>query len=235
MAQNTIVISGASRGLGFCLAEKHLQRGDIVHVIIRTKNEKITDLAAHNPHCFVHRGDISSYKTLDPAIKTIKEKTKKIDILYNVAAIFWPEDRKGILETDLDRAPEMFSTNTCGPLRVIQKLADKITPETKIVNISSESGSMETTMEKNLYAYSMSKAALNLATKIYWREKDGKCNIIVVDPGWMRTDMGGPTAHLDPYFSADSIIVLVDHWEKLEEHLAKGYLFFKYDGRRLPW
>ncbi|MDR2631608.1 MAG: SDR family NAD(P)-dependent oxidoreductase [Spirochaetaceae bacterium] len=235
MAQKTIVISGASRGLGFCLAERLLQQDNIVHMIVRNKNEKTVNLSAHNPNCFIHIGDISSYKTLNPAIQTLKEKIKKIDVLYNVAAIFWPEDRKGILETNLDRAPEMFATNTCGPLRIIQKLADIITPETRIINISSESGSMENTLEKNLYAYSMSKAALNLATKIYWREKEGNCNIIVVDPGWMRTDMGGPTAHLDPYFSADSIIDLVDHWEKLEKHLAKGNLFFKYDGRLLPW
>jgi NAD(P)-dependent dehydrogenase (short-subunit alcohol dehydrogenase family) len=129
----------------------------------------------------------------------------------------------------------MFSINACGPLRVIQKLSDIITPETRIVNISSESGSAGNTLEKNLYAYSMSKAALNLATKVYWREKEGNCSIITVDPGWMRTDMGGPTAHLDPYFSADSIIDLTDHWERLKKHLTKGDLFFKYDGRLLSW
>jgi NAD(P)-dependent dehydrogenase (short-subunit alcohol dehydrogenase family) len=235
MAGQTIIVSGASRGLGWCLVERHAEKGDTVHMIVRNGNDKTERLTAQNPNCFIHKGDVSSNKTLVPALQSIRKQVKKLDILYNVAAIFWQEDRKGFADLDLDKVPEMFGTNTCGQLRVIQGLAELITQDTRIVNLSSESGSMQNTEERGLYAYSMSKAALNLATKVYWREKEGKCSIIVVDPGWMRTDMGGPAAHLDPYFSADAIIELTAHWEKLAEPLSKGNLFFKYDGRVLPW
>ena len=70
-----------------------------------------------------------------------------------------------------------------------------------------------------------------MATRQYVREHGDRRNIITVCPGWMRTDMGGAQADLDPMFSAGEIIRLAEHMDELEE----GALFFKYDGRKLPW
>ncbi len=230
--RKTVVVSGASRGLGFCLSRQHLEKGDQVHLIVRGKNEAVAQLMNNFPQdCCVHIGDVSSVAALKPALQEICAGTKHIDILYNVAAIFWPEDRKGICTADIDRMPEMFNVNACGALRVLQGLDARIDSNTHIVNITSESGCCTSTLERNLYAYSMSKAALNLATVIYAREKDWGRNAIVVDPGWMRTDMGGPDANVDPDLSARKIIDLAENMDRLES----GHIFFKYTGKALPW
>lgn len=77
----------------------------------------------------------------------------------------------------------------------------------------------------------MSKAALNLATVVYCKEKERGRNAIVVDPGWMRTDMGGPNAAVDPEDSARGIIALAEGMDALNPEC----MFFKYDGRELQW
>ncbi len=227
----TVIVSGASRGLGFCLSRQHAEKGDSVHMIVRKENAAVSELRARYSNCHVHLGDASSTATLAGAMQEICAECEHIDILYNVAAIFWPEDRKGISDTNIDRMPEMFNVNACGALRVLQGLDARIDERTHIVNVSSESGSCTSTLERNLYAYSMAKAALNLATVVYSREKDWGRNIIAVDPGWMRTDMGGPNADVDPEVSARGLMRLAEGMDDLEA----DHMFFKYDGRKLAW
>ncbi len=170
-----IVVSGASRGLGASIASMHLEKGDIVHLIVRKESD------------------------------FVKEAEK--------------------------RYPEIYNINALGPLRVLQQLDPVIDGKTRIVNVSSQSGSCEDTDEVTKYAYSMSKAALNFASKLYYREKQRGRNIIVVWPGWMRTDMGGAEADLDPDESAEGIIRLAEDMENLDP----DWMFFKYNGSKIHW
>jgi NAD(P)-dependent dehydrogenase (short-subunit alcohol dehydrogenase family) len=228
----TILVSGAGRGLGFCIAKRHLLNGDIVHVIIRKFTEPVTKLTALYPgQYFPHLGDVSKTALLEPALKEIRCQTVCFDIIYNVAAIFWEKDRCGLQDLDIDNIPDMISVNTCGTLRVLKGLHNQIMEHTRIINVSSESGSIQNCMEKEKYSYNISKAALNMATKLYYNENEGKRKIISVCPGWMRTEMGGEIADLDPNFSAEKIIYLAKHMNELDPDT----LFFKYDGRKLPW
>ncbi len=227
----TIVVSGASRGIGFCIAQRHIQKGDSVHIIARTQTEQVINLAKENANAFLYQGDVSDTQKLAPALSQIKAAAAHIDILYNVAAVFFEEDRKGLAELDIDRIPEMVNTNACGALRVLKGLAPIIDEHTAIINVSSEAACIGTTEEVALYSYTMSKAALNIATKVYHNEHGKKRNAVVVCPGWVRTDMGGPTADLAPEYSAGKLIELAENLDKQDP----SGLFFKYDGRLLPW
>lgn len=228
---NTVVISGASRGLGFCLARLHAEKGDHVHMIIRKENDQVRDLLRKHTNCVIHIGDVSRTAAVATALQEICAAIEHIDILYNVAAIFREADRKGIRDTDIDSMHEMFDINACGALRVLQGLDSRIDTATHIINVSSESGSCTSTLETGLYAYSMAKAALNLATVVYAKEMNRGRNIIAVDPGWMRTDMGGPKAQVDPNESAQCIMKLAEKMDQLNPEC----MFFKYTGRELAW
>lgn len=230
MARN-IVVSGASRGIGLCIAQQHTAKGDTVHIIARTLTPQVRELAEQHPNCVLHQGDVSDTGKLTPALQEIIAAIPHIDILYNVAAIFFEEDRKGLADLDIDRIPEMVNTNACGALRVLKGLAPIIDEHTTILNISSEAACIGTTEEVALYSYTMSKAALNIATKVYHNEHGKKRNAVVVCPGWVRTDMGGPAADLAPEYSAEKLVELAENLDKQDP----DSLFFKYDGRALPW
>jgi NAD(P)-dependent dehydrogenase (short-subunit alcohol dehydrogenase family) len=228
MAGRIVLIAGASRGLGYCLAERHLALGDEVHMIVRKRTDAVERLL-ENPLAHAHIGDVSGEKLLLPAVESFHAAAKRLDILYNVAAVLPEKDLVGLPELETDIIAEVVNVNAAGPLRVLKLLSDRIGPDTRIINVSSESGSIENNEETCKYAYNMSKAALNLATKSYYNATHAK--IICVCPGWMRTDMGGQSAWLDPQFSAEKISELADRMDELEP----GYLFYKYDGRKLPW
>lgn len=227
-----VVVSGASRGLGACIAQKHLAKQDIVHLIVRKNNGKVLEMQERYPQAVrIHYGDIASVMNIKTACEEICKEVGHIDFLYNVAAIFNEADKCGLNELNFDIAPALYNVNALGPLRVLQQLDVVIDEKTRIINVSSQSGSCAETDEIGKYAYSMSKAALNFATKLYYREKQRGRNIIAVCPGWMRTDMGSPEADLDPNESADGIIKLAEGMDKLDPE----WMFFKYDGRKINW
>lgn len=227
----TVLISGAGRGLGLCLTEIYLERGSEVHVIVRTLTDKIKSLQKKYENYYVHIGDVSEEALLSRAAGEILEQVDRLDYLYHTAGIFWENDRKGLLEQNIDEMAEMMNVNACGALRVLKSLDSLINSETRIIVVSSESGSLTNCQDKGQYSYNMSKAALNMGIRIYHNEHGNQGNIILVDPGWMRTDMGGQNAHLDPRFSAEQIILLAEGMDKRD----KESLFYKYDGRALPW
>ena len=213
------------------MAKQLLDMGNEVHVIVRRYTDAVEELCGKYSGYHVHIGDVSRDGKIDSALREISEQTERFDYIFNVAGIYWPKDRKGLDDLDIDETAEMMHVNAFGALRVLKGLDSRIDGDTRIVNISSESGSIGNCEDKGMYSYDMSKAALNMATKIYSNEKCEKRRIITVCPGWMRTDMGGAEADLEPDYCAEKIIDLAENMDRLPE----GELFFKYNGRVLPW
>ena len=114
---------------------------------------------------------------------------------------------------DFDMLISEFDINAVAPLRIVREFVNLVKKsELKtIVNISSEAGSIGMSGRESEYAYCMSKAGLNMASKLLQNSyaKDD-IKVYSVDPGWMRTDMGGPSAHLEPEESAFEILNLVE-------------------------
>lgn len=211
----SILITGASRGLGFYLAKKYLEDGHRVFAGVRNKDDvNLQGLKEEYPNLFIPIIlEVSSTESVDRAFVEVSMYTSTIDIIINNAAIHSDSSYHILEETNIDDCLHVYDVNSLGPIRVTKAFVPMIRKSLsgKIINISSESGSINSCRREKEFDYCMSKAALNMATKLlsnYLRND----NVIVlsIHPGWMRTDMGGQNAHLDPYETACKLVALFD-------------------------
>jgi NAD(P)-dependent dehydrogenase (short-subunit alcohol dehydrogenase family) len=154
-----------------------------------------------------------------------------IDLLINNAGIF---PRVGKLdEIDFDDYSRTLAVNTVGPVRVTRALLPNLRQgQLKIIaGLSSNLGSIAENERGNFYGYRESKAALNMFTKTLAAELGPEgFTCVVLTPGWVQTDMGGPNAPLQP---ADSIAGMKAVLDKLTP--ADNGSFWSYDGSQMPW
>lgn len=139
-------------------------------------------------------GDINSVKS---ALREIERETKRIDRIINNAGINRKSEWTTLDNTDLDFMLEEYNINALGAIRIIKESLNLIGKGTIVVNVSSETGGLTEQCITGGYGYCMSKAALNMGTKILnnWLRKKG-IFFLSVHPGRMRTSMGGVTARL---------------------------------------
>jgi NAD(P)-dependent dehydrogenase (short-subunit alcohol dehydrogenase family) len=153
--------------------------------------------------------DVTDTENIDALVEKVKLQMGRIDILVNNAGIYLD---RGIspLEVDLALVRETMDTNTFGPLYLSQKLIPLMRRHHygRIVNVSSRLGSL-TDMRGRALAYRLSKTALVVVTRVLAAEVKGQ-NILVnaVDPGWVRTDMGGAAATRSLAEGADTAVWL---------------------------
>jgi NAD(P)-dependent dehydrogenase (short-subunit alcohol dehydrogenase family) len=208
----TVFITGADKGLGFSLAERFLRGGFHVFAGQYSAEDNLQPLAERFPQKLTLVSlDVTSHVSVWQAAQTTGGQTEALEVLINNAAVYL-EGCRPALEDDLEPYwQRTLDVNTLGPLRVIQRFLPLLEKGRRkvIVNISSEAGSIASCQRDREYAYCMSKAALNMQSKIlqnYLADKGFK--VLAVHPGWMRTDMGGPEADLHPDESAAGIFEL---------------------------
>lgn len=176
---NKVLITGASRGIGFALTKLFLENG--YKVIGTSRNGKIEDLT--HPNLDVFKLDLSNFASIMDVAKTLKNRYK-IDILINNAAI-GPD-----LDTNLPEGKtfkQTFEVNVTGTVFFTESLIDSISQDGRIINISSIYGSIELCEHTDSVAYRMSKSALNMYTKILSSRLKGSQKVASVHPGWVRT------------------------------------------------
>lgn len=231
-----VLITGVSGGLGSCLATEYLKRNYQVYGYDIKDNTKVENIKNMYPEKFEFiLMDTSSDESVIRAGTIINQYTESLDILINAAAILPPNSANVLEDFDITQSMELFAVNTLGPLRVVKDLLSLIKKgeEKLIVNISSEAGSMTTHCDYiTRYDYCMSKAALNMQSIILQRylEKDG-IKVLLIHPGWLRTEMGGEEAPILPSESAESIVKLTETY-KYSENMG---MFLDYDGSTRAW
>ncbi len=216
----TVLITGASRGLGFWLAKSFLEQKAIVIALNKSKSEEFNNLALiHQKKTFELITDVSVESSVIKASEELKKITGHIDILINNAGIHpEPSAHKwkhiaDLADVSLETIMNNISVNTYGPLLVVKhflpflkKGAGKI-----VINISSEAGSISQSYRKDEFGYCMSKAALNMQSKILQnRLSEFDIKVLAVHPGWMKTDMGGVEADIYPEEAAKNITFLAN-------------------------
>lgn len=223
----TVLITGANRGLGLEFAREYHARGYQVIGTARTPGEagKLRSLGVR-----VEQLDVS-----DPAsVRALGRRLKgvPIDILINNAGIIGPHARS-FTSLDVDALDRTWQVNSLGPMRVTQALYDnlKLADTRKVINITSDLSSIGMNTGGGLYGYRMTKAALNMFTRTLAAElgRDGFI-CVVLNPGWVKTDMGGRNAPLTPKQSISGMIKVIDGLTA-----ADNGRFFDYRGRELPW
>lgn len=226
-----VLITGANGGLGRELLKLHLENGDKVFGL----DLNFSSPAKENMrkiYC-----DMSSEESVKKAANELKSELSSIDILYNTAGVFSEKGRVGIQYTEVEDCKKMMDINAFGTLRLCKALWEKICAGTLIVNISSEAGSIGGARRKGEYGYCMSKAALNMASKLLSNELwDKNARVICIHPGWMKTAMGGERAQR----SSESITAKESAKKIYEianevESIPRDVMFITYKGEILPW
>ncbi len=203
------LITGASRGLGF---EICVQLGMLGHQVILGVREpkdmmkKIKILKDKQVECSLLELDMGNISSIENAVLTLTEKYSSLDVLVNNAGTF--EEEWGTLPSELDftHLKRTFDVNFFGPYRLTQLLVPLIknSPHGRVVNISSDMGSLEGINDPNslVYevmgpAYQASKVSINSITALFAKElKDTNCKVNSASPGWCKTDMGTENAPL---------------------------------------
>ncbi len=232
----TVVITGANGGLGICLIKKYCKEGYKVFAFDYKIDENCARMEKEHENLVLFSFiDVRDSDSIEKAKKLVEQKTDRIDILLNAAAVF-PENGANVLEEfNIEGALDVYSINSLGPLRMVKKFLPLIKngEEKKIINISSEAGSISTHNNYTTrYDYCMSKAALNMQSVILQRylKPDG-IRVVAIHPGWMKTEMGGKDAPLAPEISADGIFDLAG---TCSDDFECG-IFFDYDGCTRSW
>jgi NAD(P)-dependent dehydrogenase (short-subunit alcohol dehydrogenase family) len=158
-----------------------------------------------------------------------------IDVLIQFASVLLADDRTATaLDVSYDLMQKTFDSNVTGPVLLLQALHSRLPLGARVVQVSSGLASITSTaggiIPPQFPAYNMSKAALNMFTAHASQLLKGKAIIISMDPGWVKTQMGGPNANLHAHESAGGILAVVD---RLSE--ADSGKFFAYDGTNPPW
>ena len=174
--------------------------------------------------------DVTDAKSVQAAAAQVGDA--RIDLLVNCAGITGVSGQK-VGKVNYDSWARVLEVNTMGPLRVIEAFLDKVARSERklVVTITSGMGSLTDNTSGGSIAYRTSKAALNMVTRsaaIDLAPQGITC--VVINPGWVKTDMGGPTATLTAQESVSAIRRLI---EKLgPDHTG---MFFHYDGTEYPW
>ena len=224
---SNILIIGANRGLGLEFAKQYSNEEHHVFATTRNKNNANGLYSIKNIKIF--ELDLNSDKSLDNFIKDIS--SQKIDILIHNAGIFRDEQ----LDEDLDINAWMneMRINAVVPIILARKLKSNIQmgSDKKIIFISSQMGSIDDNYSGRFYFYRSSKSALNSAAKslsIDWKE-DG-ISILILHPGWVKTDMGGDNAKLEIPDSISQMIKVIQ-----DLNITNSGSFVNYAGHKLEW
>jgi NAD(P)-dependent dehydrogenase (short-subunit alcohol dehydrogenase family) len=226
------LVTGANRGLGFEMTRQLLARGDRVVAACRHPGKAIdlTRLAGTHPgKLHVLPLDLASVRTIDELAREVGALDIDIDLLVNNAGVLVEHERFGSIEGKSLR--ESFAVNAEGAFLLVQALNAHLADRAKVVNLSSTLGSIARTDSLYSPSYAMSKAALNMATRllsIALRERG--IVVVAISPGWVRTDMGGAGAPAQPEQAIASMLRVIDHLKA-----GDGGRFLSQNGETIPW
>lgn len=232
-----IVITGANRGLGLEMASQYLAAGERVYTLSRKSSAELEALADTGRLTSI-LAELTTDSSLRQAVQHID--AKEVDILINNAGSMGngnfatpdvPFQPFGSF--DRDEWLRIYDINVCTPMAVTELLVDKLAAAKtgRVVTLSSMVGSSAWNTIGNLYPYRASKAAVNSMMKSMGINLLERGIIAAaIQPGWVRTDMGGPAADLAP---ADSIAAVRKTIAGLND--ADAGMLFTHDGEPAPY
>jgi NAD(P)-dependent dehydrogenase (short-subunit alcohol dehydrogenase family) len=227
---STVLIIGASRGLGLALAREWLQRGWNVVATVRTSGQsglhEMVDGSAG-------RLTIEQLEMSDTAaVGSLKQRLSgiELDLLFvNAAVANGPGDRVDRISTE--EFTRIMVTNALSPMRLIESLGPLVRRGGTIAVMSSSLGSVALNETGGWEVYRASKAALNTLMRSYAvRHANDEHGLALVDPGWVRTDMGGSEATLGVEESIPGVVDAL-----AARHGQAGLRYFNYKGATVPW
>jgi NAD(P)-dependent dehydrogenase (short-subunit alcohol dehydrogenase family) len=226
----TVLLIGASRGLGYAIAAEYLDRGS--HVVATVRGPDRTLL--HELHDKV--GDRLEIEHVDinapVEVRALRDRlgARRFDLLFvNAGVTTRPE------ETTADVTTEEFTrlmvTNALSPMRVVDTLGELVDARGTIAIMSSGQGSIANNERGGFEIYRASKSALNQLTRSYAaRQAAINRTLLLMAPGWVKTDLGGPDARLTIGESIPNLVTTVD-----AQRGRTGLHYLDYLGQTVAW
>jgi NAD(P)-dependent dehydrogenase (short-subunit alcohol dehydrogenase family) len=225
---STVLILGVSRGLGLAMAEEWLKRDAKVIATERSVSPGLGALQSRYPGSLeVETVDIADA----PSVRSLRARleAQRVDVLFVNAGICKAREETPSTVDEQDFV-DMMLTNALGPMRVIELFEDLVPANGVIAVMTSELGSIAGN-RGSWELYSSSKAALNKLMKCFSARHDGDPRaLLLIAPGWARTDMGTSAAALS---IEESIPLVVQSVERSGGRA--GLRFIDRNGRTLPW
>ncbi|XP_055710398.1 C-factor [Phlebotomus papatasi] len=247
---NSILITGCNRGLGLGLVKCLVRNGREMpkHLLATVRNaekaQELQQLAKEHSNIHILEIDLTNFDEYEAFAKKVDNIVKEdgLNVLFNSAGLAPKSTR--LPHAQLKDLRECFEVNSLAPVMMTKAMlpllqrasalhADRpIGPQRAcVVNMTSVLGSIGANDSGGLYAYRMSKAALNAATKSMSLDLRGDSIMaICLHPGWVRTDMGGQKAPLDVETSVSGMVKVIDSLQP--QHNGK---FLQFDGKEIEW
>jgi NAD(P)-dependent dehydrogenase (short-subunit alcohol dehydrogenase family) len=231
-SNKSLLIIGASRGLGYAMVEEFLKRGwNVVGTVrgdARTKLHDLADSAAGRVE--IETVDINAPDQVAALRARLAGRT--FDVLFVNAGVTNNNQQETIAEVATEEFVRVMVTNALSPMRVVEALQDRVVARSGTIGVmSSGQGSVANNTRGMREVYRGSKAALNTFMRSFAaRHSDDARAMVLMAPGWVRTDTGGDDA---PLRIEDSIPKLVDTLLSVQGKAGLQYL--DYLGRTVPW
>ena len=233
-----ILITGSSRGLGSEFAKQYLEKGDKVIATCRNPStaKDLLELQTLYPdHISIIQLDVADEEGRNRVYDKIESEFGSLDVLINNAGIISGNEEKSssLGEIHKENFGKVFLVNSISPLLMSERFLSLLEKgkDSKIINISSQNGSIALRNVGGKYSYAASKAALNMITKILSNDLREKGIVaLAIHPGWLKTDMGGPNAPLE---KEEPISMIIDLIENADINSTGKFLDWK--GQEVPW
>lgn len=223
------LIVGASRGLGLGLVARFLERGWDVTATVRKPSPALSDLAERGPLQIATGIDIDD----DAAVLGLASSCAAgpdFDLVFIVAGV---ATQAGLPAGRMPRdvATAVFQTNALSPIRFAEAFQRRVAEDGLIVLMTSKLGSVSLNRGGGWGSYRASKAALNtLARSFAGQHSRARWGVLLMHPGWVRTDLGGRRATLNVDTSTRGMVAVVE--ARLGQ---RGCAFIDYTGATVPW
>ncbi|MGR8940475.1 MAG: SDR family oxidoreductase [Gammaproteobacteria bacterium] len=225
----TVLVTGANRGLGLEFCRQYAAEGWDVLACCRHP-EKAGQLAVL-PNVRVLELDVGDFAEIDRLAKELKDTA--IDVLINNAGVYGDSSGHGFGQLDYAAWTRTLLINTQAPVKMAEAFLPHLQrgKHKRLVSVSSQMGSIADNGSGGSILYRTSKAALNAAMKSLAIDLKGlDIGVLVLHPGWVKTDMGGPNALIDAETSVTGMRRVI-----AESTSKQSGCFVKYDGSSLPW
>jgi NAD(P)-dependent dehydrogenase (short-subunit alcohol dehydrogenase family) len=224
----SILIVGASRGLGLGLVAEHLKRGfDVVATVRKSADEAPLKALSGAERLTVLHADVTSDADIARLTATVPGS---LDVVFVNAGIIGP---KSVVDASSDELDNAMHTNVFGPIRLAHALLGQIREKTGVLALmSSRMGSIGEASSGYSEVYRATKAAQNSLARSLWLTKAQERGVTVlsIHPGWVKTDMGGQGADIDVETSVSGMA------DQLAANVGtNAHRFIDYSGQEIAW
>jgi NAD(P)-dependent dehydrogenase (short-subunit alcohol dehydrogenase family) len=226
----SMLLIGASRGLGLAIAGEYVKEGTRVVATVRGPGRTALDelQAASGGLLEIERVDI----TVPEQVQTLKQRlgSRRFDLLFVNAGVANGFD-ESVANVSTPEFVRLMVTNALSPMRVIETLGDLVPSDGTIAIMSSGQGSVANNESGGAEIYRASKSALNQLMRSYAaRHRDDRRTLLLMAPGWVQTDLGGPHARLTVDESIPRLVMIVN-----AQRGCPGLQYLDYQGNTVPW